>query len=248
MKRTMKSGISGGILLLGLVITNPSAAGNEAVPIPQLTVRGDALLKVPADQIELNIGVVTTDSTVDVALNDNNLRIKQVVQGLRKLGLAENEYHTGRFQIAPQWSPAPRNPPPGWRPDIVGYTVTNTLAIRTGKLELAGKIIAAANAAGANSVDAIQFMLKNPRASRNEAIAIATQNGIADANALAAAASVKLVRILDLKLDQATVEPVRLRAGRSVAVSQMAMDASGPPISADEVTVRANVLINYQVK
>lgn len=213
---------------------------------PNLTVRGEALLKVPADQMHLNIAAVTYAETADRALDQNTALMQNVVHALRKIGLTEDEYQTGQFQIEPQWSQRPRQAPEDWRPRITGYTVTNRLAIKTKKLPLAGKLIGAATDAGANAIDSIVFDLSDQRKYRAQAIREATANALADARSLADAASVKLVRVLSLSLDNAVTTPFRVQP-ESFARGLMAAEAAAPPISSGEVTVQAGVMLVYEI-
>lgn len=82
---------------------------------PNLTVRGEALLKVPADQMHLNIAAVTHAETAALALDQNTALMQKVIQALKKIGLTEDEYQTGQFQIEPVWSQRPRQAPEDWQ-------------------------------------------------------------------------------------------------------------------------------------
>jgi uncharacterized protein YggE len=235
-----------------LALVAPWAAADDKEPggrgeaPPTLTVRGDAELHKPADQMRLEVGVVTEDAEPSKALDLNSRRMQDVIKALQKAGLTEKEYETGRFSVRPQYERRPRNAGADWQPRITGYEVSNALSVRTRKLDLAGKLIEAANEAGANSIDSITFDLADPRTHRAEAIATATKNARADAATLAEAAGVRLVRIVSISLDDAGWRPPvasMARAGLAVA------EAGGaPPIAPGEVTVRAAVTIVYEIR
>ena len=232
----------------GSATAGPDAAAATTRPalddVPRLTVRGNAELRKPADQLRLQIGVVTQASEATSALAENSQRMEEVVAALKKAGLSEDEYETGRFSLQPVYSRRPRQAAAEWRRHIVGYNVTNTISIRTERLDLAGQLIQAANEAGANQIDAISFALADPRRHRSEAIAAATVHAIADARTLADAASLRLVRILRITLDDAAVRPL-LTLGRGAAMA--AEVAATPPIAPGEVTVRASVTMVYEI-
>ncbi len=215
--------------------------------LPRLSVRGEAILHVPADQLNLRIGVVTAAQSAEAALAENTEKMDRVVKALQRVGLTRDEYQTGQFQIQPQWSPRPRQAPAEWRPEIVGYSVTNGVNLRTQKVSLAGKLIGAAAETGANEIGALFFDLADPRQYRDEAIGAATANAIADARSLAAAASVRLLRVLSLTLDQAVATPVRVQTEAYAERAVLAMDGPAPPITSGDVTVRAQVLLVYQI-
>lgn len=189
-----------------------AAGGNDCFDeVPQLAVRGEALLSVPADQMQMDMGVVTSADTAEEALELNTQKMKRVEKALLKTGLVKDEYRTGRFQIQPKWIPRPRQAPKDWQPRIAGYSVTNSLQIKTRKLKLAGKLIEAGIEAGANQMNSIVFNLADPRKFRFRAIEKATANAKTDAAFLAGAAGVNLAGILLLKLENTTEVPQRLR-------------------------------------
>ncbi|MBT8484644.1 MAG: SIMPL domain-containing protein [Phycisphaerales bacterium] len=222
--------------------TRPAVTKMEDAP--KLTVRGDAELMKPADQVRLSVGCVSEDAEAAVALRENNRVMRAVVQAIERAGLTEKEYETGRFQIRPTYSRRPRQPSPDWKPQIIGYQVTNTIIIRTTQLELTGKLIEVASGAGANSVDVAGFELSDDRIHRAEAIRTATRHAIDDATSLAQAAGLRLVRILAINLDNAQVRgPEMAFATQRAAV---AADAA-PPISPGDITIRAGVSIVYEI-
>ena len=213
---------------------------------PKLTVRGEAELEKPADQMRLNIGVVTENRDADEALQENNDRMNAVVKAMQRVGLGEDEYQTGRFRIRPQYSRRPRQPAPDWRPQIIGYEVNNSVTVKTQKLDLAGEIIGAANDAGANTVDITAFELSDKRRYRAEALQEATKHAAEDAATVAEAAGLKLVRILAVNVDYTPIRPVEMdvaAGGRGMA----AAPGSAPSITPGDVSVTANVTIVYEI-
>ena len=232
-------------LLVTIVATTAATAHDVVRPDDaRLSVRGEAVLHKPADQMRLRVAVVTEGEAAHEAVTENNRRMAAVVDAIRKAGLDKAEYQTGRFSIRPRHSRRPRQADPDWTPRIIGYDVTNSLAIRTKKIDLAGKIIEAANNAGANSIDGITFDLANRRTHRAEAIAIAAGNARSDAAILARTAELRLVRVLSIQLDDArppSPDPRMMRAEAGLAV------ASTPPIQPGDVPVRASVTIVYEI-
>jgi len=238
------------LIMAAVMASGPTAlaaGGAPEEPVPRLSVRGEALLQVPADQLRLSVGVVTEEETAEGALEENSVTMKAVIQALEGVGLTREDYQTGQFQVQPNWSPRPRQAPQDWRPRIVGYTVSNTLHIKTTRLRLAGKIIGAASEGGANRIDSIGFDLSDPRKYRAEAIGQATANAMADARSAADAASVRLVRVLSLTLDEAVATPVRMKTEGFSMRTAMAMDHTEPPISSGDVTVRASVTLVHEI-
>lgn len=221
--------------------------GDDDDITPHLTVRGEAELDKPADQLRLSLGVLTEGPDAEETLERNSELIQDVLDAVKKVGLAENEYSTGRFRVQPVYSRRPRNADEGWTPKITGFQVSNTLDIKTKQLDLAGRLIQEANKAGANSVHAISFELANPRTHRAEAIETATANAIADAKVVSKAAGVSLKRVISISVDDA--RPVTPPPSRGVQMRAMAEGGGvSTPIAPGEVTVKASVTIVYEIE
>ncbi len=229
------------LVLIGLLTSSACWAASPF--FPKLVVSGTAALHKPADQVTLSISVVTQNDTAEGALSENNAAIHHVVDALQLVGLEKGEYHTGQFSVQPIYSQPPRpNIPQDWKASIIAYEVTNSLTVKTQKLELAPAIIDAAGQAGANQISNISFGIKDPSQYRTEAIAQATANAIKDAEALANAANIQLLRVLDISLDQPTIYQ---RPGPNVLY--MAKMNDGAFIEAPDVDITANVSVTYEI-
>jgi len=230
-------------LFVATTLTSTVGADEKTPHPPTLTVRGIATISRPADELRLNIGVVTQNRTAENALNENNSKMNSIIKSLEQLGLGEGEFKTGRFNVRPLYSQRPKNAAPDWSPDIVGYEVTNSLAVKTEKIDLAGELIDNTTQSGANSVDNIRFGLKDPRKYRSEAIEAATRNALEDAKTLSNAAGVGLVRIKSLSLDDA--QPIAPMPRGQLYAKSMAMESV--PIEAGEVEIHASVTLQYVI-
>jgi uncharacterized protein YggE len=246
MQKTSPFRITSCFVFFMVCLAATSAAAGEAGPIPQLTVRGNATLQVPADQLQLQVGVVTEAKKVKLALEENTRKIQAIEQVFKEIGLSRKEYKTGRFQVQPLWSARPPKYDDNRQAEIIGYRVNNRFSIKTRQTELGGKIIESCTGAGANTIDSIIFNLATPREYRSKAIMAATANARADANALASAAELKLGEVLNISLDNAAATPLRSR-GMAFDAEIAKSSASSLNLSPGEVTVRASVTISYKI-
>lgn len=210
----------------------------------KLVVNGNSTLHKPADKLSLKIGVVTLNQNAGAAIEANNEQMQQLFQTLKKTGLSENEFQTGSFTVAPQYTPPPKNPPPDWHSTISGYEVRNTLSIHTNRLELAGPLIDAAAKAGANLFEDISFTLQDTQNAQIEAIGKAVQQAKAYAQAAALEAGVKLGDVLEISLNPSTIVPRFYKAERFA----MAMGDNSTPIAPGNVEVTASVSMTYELR
>ncbi|MBX7066276.1 MAG: SIMPL domain-containing protein [Parachlamydiales bacterium] len=212
-----------------------------AQDVPKLTLTASASIPKPADELQLKIGVVTYAETAEAALADNNSRMNRVFDDLMRAGLDRDDYETNQFSINPTYTPTPKDPPPHWKPSINGYEVRNTLQIHTPKLDMAGTIIDLANKAGANSITDIHFGLRNSRNYWTEALSAAGANAVSDAQAIANATGVRLIRVLNISLNHTQVKspPLNFCAARPADFST--------PIEAGDVSIEASVTLIYEI-
>jgi hypothetical protein len=233
-----------GALAAAFACLAPAATAQEAQPPPSLSVSGHARLERPPDELRLELAVVTEGHEAAGASAENARIARQVFDALAAGGLEKGEIETGSFSVQPVYTQPPGEMRRGWKPEIAGYRVENSVRVETRKIELAGRLVDAAVRAGANHVSSLAFGLSDERAHRADAIREATANARADAAALAESAGVRLVRLLSARLDGASAPPVPLHRGMEAFA--MAQDAA-PPLEPGSVEVQAQVSLVYEI-
>ena len=233
------------VFLAACVPSNQVRGLGPAATLTHLTVHGEAKVEIPPDQLHLRLSVVSSHFDSDMAIQENNRNMERLIETLQELGLGDEDYRTGQYQTLPEWSRPPRPAPANWQRSIVGYTVTNTSLVETERVDLAGKLLGAAQDAGANQVGGLSFALAEPADHREEAITLATRRAVRKAQTLAIAAGVELGPIQSLTLDQATTPGPMPRMMLMEAQSSMASDAV--PVNAGDVEVRAGVTVVFRI-
>jgi len=208
----------------------------------KLVVYKTASLQKAPDIVSMSISLLTQADTAEKALSDNNEKIHLLINALKDVGLEKGEYFTGQFSIQPIYAPYPKNPPPDYKPGIIGYEVTNTVNVKTIKLNLTPFIIDAAGKVKADRVSNITFGLQDPQMYRSEAIALATTYAMQDAHALADVANLNLVGILDVRLDEPQIVPRQAQEMRYLAKAE-----NVPFIEPQDVELRATVTITFEI-
>ena len=208
-----------------------------------LSVTGSALVEVDPDQVEIAFAVVSEFEELDKAMKDNADRMNRVFEALTRAGVEKDDLETAGFSISPRYNYNRQRD--GEAPQIIGYSVSNTVVATTPRLELAGDLIDTGVKAGANRVSGLVFGLQNPQEHRAKAIAEATANARSDAEALARAAGLTLQSVVEITLDPeygaSPRGPMMEMGARAVA-----SDAA-PPMSPGEVSLSARVRIIYAV-
>jgi uncharacterized protein YggE len=207
-----------------------------------LHTQGTAVLSVPADQVTLNVGALTEHADAKIAIRENNEILQKCIKAIEALGIKKGEYQTAAFSVRPKYSSHKFN-----GSSIEGYTVTNTIDIKTRKLDLVGEIINGVTSAGGNQVNSIVFGLEDLRVHRDKVIAQATMHAKEDAEILASSSSLSIKRILSVEVDDAYGSAVNHRPRFDYAISRSMEGGALPPIEAGDSTIRATVKIIYEV-
>lgn len=228
--------IFGMILLLGS--TTHAQQANDRPRPPSITVSGEAVISAEPEQAEIDIGVVTQARTAPEASKENAERFARVLAEVKKQLGKSDEVKTSGYSLAPNY-----RYPQGGKPEIVGYTASNTLRIKTTNLNLVGQLIDGAMQAGANNVQRLVFTLKDELSAQLEALKTATAKAKAKAEAIASSLGLKIVRITAVNEGERAVQPVFRQA-----LAARAEAASAPtPIEPGTVEIRSTVAMTVEV-
>lgn len=213
-------------------------------PPQQLRVQAEGRVEATPDQLRLRLGVITEAADAGQAVNKNNQRMTGVMTMLNDLGLDRKELATGQFQIQPQWSQPPRPTPATWQREIVGYRVSNDLWIRTTRIDLAGRLLGLAHLSGVNQVGNLQFTIADQDNYQQQAMTLATQKALRQAQALATAAGAELGDILSLTLDT----PGGFSAPSPLMAEARLMTATDAvPVTPGNVDIQATVTVVFEL-
>lgn len=232
------------VLFVGVAVLGAQAPPDAAGVWRQPTVRaqGTATATAKPDQVRIDIGVVTQASTAQQAGADNARQFTAVVAELKKVVGDKGEIQTVSYGISPNY----RYSKEGGTPTITGYTATNNVRVTSTDVDASGKIIDAASRVGANAIRGIEFSLRNEQALRAKALAEATRSARANADAMAAGAGMKIVRVL--RIEDSSQGEVRPFQERSVMMMKAPMaDSAQTPMEAGNIRVEVSVVLTGEL-
>ena len=155
----------------------------------KLTVSGSGTVLVESDLAIVTMGVREAASDVLEAQSTVNEKIAAIKQALLDAGVQESEINTDSINIYANYDYS------GSTEVIVGYTAYNSLSVRTTNIDGVGALIDAAFAAGANTLDSVQFTVQDDTEAQEQALTMAVQDAQRKANVLAAAAGMQISSI-----------------------------------------------------
>ena len=229
------------LIMLAIFPSLASAQQTDKRPRPpSVTANGEAVITVEPDQAQIDIGVVTQARNAPEAAKENAEKLARVMSEVKKLLGKGDEIKTASYSLNPNY-----RYPQGGKPEIVGYTATNVLHIKTGALDNVGKLIDAAMQSGANTIQRLLFTLKDEHSAQLQALRLASIKSKAKAEEMANALGLKIVKVLSVTEGERGVRPIMMPQPR---VTQMEAAAAAPtPVEAGTIEVRSSVSLTAEV-
>jgi len=205
-----------------------------------LTVNADGKTKIAPDVATINIGVVTQGATADAAVAANTAKMNAAMAALKKQGIADKDIQTSNLSVNPQYQYNQ-----GEQPKVTGYEANNTVTVKVRDLKKVGKAVDAVVAVGSNQINGISFGLDDDTKALDAARADAVKNGRARAEIYAAAAGLKVQRIVAITEGGAYAPPMPMPM---VAMARAEKMDAAPPVSPGELNLTASVSITFLLK
>lgn len=244
------------VLLLSTLLSACAgvAAAQSAAPVPQagdentpseplrtLSVGGSGIAYLAPDIAYVNIGVQTENQDAADAVSENNARSQRVSDAIQELGVDEQDIRTTNFSIYPRTEYDPDGRPTG----AITYVVNNTVFVTVRDLDIIGDLLNTAVAAGANSINGIQFDVEDKTAALSAARESAMENARIIAEELAEAAGVTLGEVQTITTQSGDVPVPVYMEGRGGGEALMADSA---PISPGQMSITVRVNVVYQIQ
>ncbi|HSK74698.1 MAG TPA: SIMPL domain-containing protein [Pyrinomonadaceae bacterium] len=211
----------------------------------RITVVGDSQTKVAPDTAVITFSVVTQNKQALYAQQENAKKSETVKQAVEAItNNAKAEIKTSDYSLNPEQDYYSEK-----MPKIIGYEVKNTVTVSIDDLSQVGAVIDAATKAGANSVEGIQFVLGEASPAQGEALALATRQAMAKAEAIARSLNGKIVRVVETH--EGSV-PNFQPSAHSYAMTNANMMPAKPsyttPVQAGSLNVRSQVVLIVEVE
>lgn len=228
------------VLLLAVLLSACAPTAGSQAPVRSVNVNGQAIVYATPDIAYITIGVRSENVNAQEAVAANNAQSNQLMDALKKLGIAEKDLRTSNFNIYPQDEFDMEGKRTGTR-----FVVENSVYVTLRDLNKVGETLSGAVAAGANSIYGISFDLEDKSAliemARNEAIS----NARKQAESIAAAAEVQLGEIQSISFYNSAPSPLMYDNKAAMAES---VGGGSVPISSGQLQISVDVNIVYALK
>jgi uncharacterized protein YggE len=232
------------VALLALIVSacGPTTVNQTAQPpLRTVNVTGMGEASLAPDMAYVYVGVHTEKPSAAEAMEENNVQTQKVIDALLEFGIDEKDIQTTNFSIWPQDKYDPMTGTPTGEKT---YVVDNTVLVTVRDLDTLGDLLDTVVAAGANTVNSIQFDVADKSAALSEARADAVKDAEAQAKELADAAGVELGEVQSIGYYDNSSSPVYAgKGGGGGAVMEAAV-----PIQPGQLTFTVNVNMTYEIK
>ena len=232
------------LLIVSLAAAAPLAAQTVGVPAATLSsirVSGEARVSARPDRVQIDLGVQTQAVLSQDAASANARQLDAVLAAVRKAAGPGAQIKTVSYSLSPNY----QYHPGGGEPTITGYTALNVVEVVLDDLARIGDVIDAATRAGANRVQGIQWTLRDQDTVRAQALREAATRAHAEAEVLAGALNLRILRVLTVEESSPQIVPVRVHmAAARAAVSAAEVPT---PVEAGTLDVSANVTLVVEV-
>lgn len=235
------------VVVVALLALLMSACGPTTVsqvaqpPLRTISVSGSGQAYLVPDIAYVYVGVHTEKPSAAEAVDENNTQTQKMIQALKDFGIAAKDIRTTNFSIYPQDKYDPLTGTPTGNKT---YVVDNTVYVTMRDLGKLGDLLDTVIAAGANTINSVQFDVADKEAALKQARADAVKDAETQAQELADAAGVKLGDVQTIGFYDSTPTPLYAgKGGGGGAVAEAAV-----PIQPGQLTFTVTVSMTYEIK
>ena len=208
----------------------------------KLSVTGNGTVLVESDLAIVTVGVQETSKDVLEAQSTVNEKIAAIKQALLDTGVEESEINTDSINIYANYDYSDNTEV------IVGYTARNSLSVRTTDMDNVGSLIDAAFAAGANTLDNVQFTVQDDTQAREQALTMAVEDARRKADVLASAAGLQVASIESISEGGVSVYDSMRNYAADTVMAAKESGGAGTLVQAALVSVDAMVSMEFELQ
>ena len=208
----------------------------------KLSVTGSGTVLVESDLAIVTVGVQETSKDVLEAQSTVNEKIAAIKQALLDAGVQESEINTDSINIYANYDYSDNTEV------IVGYTARNSLSVRTTDMDNVGSLIDAAFAAGANTLDNVQFTVQDDTQAREQALTMAVEDARRKADVLASAAGLQVASIESISEGGVSVYDSMRNYAADTVMAAKESGGAGTLVQAALVSVDAMVSMEFELQ
>ncbi|MEA2434637.1 MAG: uncharacterized protein QOG54_2094 [Actinomycetota bacterium] len=229
-----------GAIILGALMGPTISSGQDPDLRETVTVSSTSSVDVPPDLARISVGVNVDAATAQEAAQRLSADTNRVVDAYKAAGFTEDELSIRDVNVFQR------------RKDrqVIGYTATTAVVVKTTELDRVGEIIDIGVDAGANTVRGVDFELDDDSAAIKQALRQAMEFAKEKADVLATTSGRTLGRALVIE-EGGTRAPGSVDFVRGVAASASSGSSGGAPsfpVIPPDLTVRTRIVVTFALQ
>ena len=215
------------------------SSAQESKTVPRvISLNGHGEVKAKPDMAVVTVGVMSQAQTAREALTQNTAAMEKIFASLKAGGIEARDIQTSNFSVNPRYDYGQNNSQP---PRLVGYDVSNSVAVSVRKLDTLGSVLDTVVSEGSNQINGIMFAIADDDKLKDEARKLAVADAERKAKLYADTTRITLGQIMGVS--EGNFQPPQ------PVFKAMRADAAGAvPIAEGEQTVAIDVNIMWEIK
>jgi hypothetical protein len=155
-----------------------------------ITIQGNGKVTAKPDIALINLGVTTEGVSVKDIQTKNTNKMNAIIAALKAMDITSKDIQTSNYSIYSRYD---------WkdgRQMILGYTVSQDIAVKIRNLDSIGDVLAKAGELGMNQTGGVSFTIDEPEALREDARAKAIEDAKKKAEQLASKLGLHIVKVV----------------------------------------------------
>jgi hypothetical protein len=249
----------GGMYVIGSQLKPTQTTYISPTPLThQIDGSGEASKYVKPDQVLISLSVVTEEKTAKDSQTKNAEQFDKMKTALLGAGLVEDELKTTSYTVDKVTKPIYVCPIKDvsctkeemvWDYEVTGYRTTNSLQIKTSKMDKAGALIDTAVANGANDVNGISFTLKDETRKQveQELLDKAVKDAKSQATIMANAAGITLGKPMSINRNS-YYYPGYDESYKSIGMANAETSTVPTSVMAGDIKVTVSVYASFEIQ
>lgn len=221
----------------------------DNTPSPTITVSGKGEVYVKPDIATISFGVTAESLDISKAQTQSAEKINAIIAALKKLGIDEKDIKTTNYNMYPRYEYQKTSvmyPYESGKQVLVGYVVTQGITVKVRDLSKSGVVLSSLGELGATDISGLSFEVDNDDAVKSAARAQAIADAKVNAEVMAKALGVRLVKITGFS--ENSYYPY---AYKTAVMEQSVRDGAGnvaPEMPTGENLITSNVSVTYEIR
>lgn len=208
-----------------------------------VTVSAEGKITAKPDIAYVSLSVVSQGATVKAITQDGNQKMDAVIAAVKKLGVESKDVTSSKYNLYPEYKYVKEQ-----TPKISGYRLDQEISVKVRDLAKVEDVLDAGIAAGANQVGQLTFDIDDMSGIKKQAREIAFKKAQEKARDMAAAAGVKIGRVITFSEDQAYGLYAQTYANYSMDMVRAPEAAAAPSIESGSKEISLNVSVTYEIE